>query len=267
MSKNNMDFVKKREKYWNKDYMHYWSNRVSEANQVNSESSTIIKGDPNTTTDKTYINAIKLLNIVETDEVVEIGCGFGRSLPALCKASHHVTALDISSAMIDVAKNRIKEKNVSFLVSSSENTPLDSNKYDVVVCFASFDAMYQTKALIEMNRICKKGARILITGKNDNYIDNDNLAIDAEVGARKKGHPNYFTDLGKLLKNIDKFGFSINLQYYYPRRGDFSSFKSEIKMPKMFYEYLLVLCKTSDSIISDNFVISDTISKTFKRIT
>ena len=44
-------------------------------------------------------------------------------------------------------------------------------------------------------------------------------------------------------------------------------YKSEIKMPKMFYEYLLVLCKTSDSTISDNFVISDTISKTFKRIT
>jgi len=61
VSKDNMDFDKKREKYWNEDYMHYWSNRVSEANQVNSESSTIIKGDANTTTDKTYINAIKFM--------------------------------------------------------------------------------------------------------------------------------------------------------------------------------------------------------------
>ena len=74
--------------------------------------------------------------------------------------------------------------------------------------------MYQTEALIEINRICKKGARVLITGKNDNYCDNDKLAMEAEIGARKKGHPNYFTDVRKLLKNINKFGFRIDIQKF-----------------------------------------------------
>jgi len=266
MSKSNMCFDKKREKYWNEDYMLYWKERVSEANNLHSKPSTMIKGDANTTTDKTYINAIELLNITKTDIVVEIGCGFGRSLPILCKLSYHVTALDISTAMVEVASKTVKEKNISFCVSSSENTPLDDNKYDIAVCFASFDAMCQTKALIEINRICKKGAKVLLTGKNNNYYDDDNLALEAEINARKKGHPNYFTDVKKMLKNIENFGFSVVVHRFYSRRGDFSSFNSKSKMPDKFYEYLLVLQKVSDSTISSNFLISDSFSDTFKRI-
>ena len=158
-----------------------------------------------------------------------------------------------------------KEKNLEFVVTESENMPFDNNSYDVVVCFAAFDAMYQTKALIEINRICKAGGRVLITGKNDNYFIDDQIAIQAEIGARKKGHPNYFTNTKKLINYIDDFGFSIEVERYFLRRGDFSSKNYCNSIQDNFYEYLFVLKKTSCSKIHQNVKISDTTSKTYRK--
>ena len=45
-----------------------------------------------------------------------------------------------------------------------------------------------------MIRVTELGGRILITGKNDKYYADDEQAYIAEEAARKKGHPNYFTD-------------------------------------------------------------------------
>jgi len=263
--KNKVKRIEKREEYWNKNYANYWINRVDEANSEDISSSKIIKDDTKTSKNAIYSDAISLLDITKTDNVIEIGVGFGRSLPELCQAALHVTALDISAPMITLAKDRTKEKNISFYVSPSEEMPFDSNVFDVAVCFASFDAMYQTEALIEINRICKKGARVLITGKNDNYFDNDNLAMEAEIGARKKGHPNYFTDVRKLLNNINKFGFRIDIQKFYLKRGDFGLADVQTKMTSKFYEFLIVLCKVSQCSVGADFLISSDVSKTYNR--
>ena len=263
--KNTVKRIEKREEYWNEKYANYWISRVDEANNEEISSSQIIKADTKTSKNAIYSDAISLLDITKTDKVIEIGVGFGRSLPELCQAAHHVTALDISAPMIAIAKARTKENNLSFYVSPSEKTPFDSNVFDVAVCFASFDAMYQTEALIEINRICKKGARVLITGKNDNYYDDDNLAMEAESEARKKGHPNYFTDVRKLLNNSDKFGFRIDIQQFYPKRGDFGLCDVLTQMPSMFYEFLIVSCKVSQCSVGADFLISSDVSKTYNR--
>jgi ubiquinone/menaquinone biosynthesis C-methylase UbiE len=262
-NKNTSD--SKREKYWNEDYVRYWMERVGEANNENVSVSKIIKGDSITSTDQSCINAITLLKINKTDQVIEIACGFGRSLPMLCQAAKHVTAIDISNEMIKIAQDCTNDKNICFYVYPSEDLPFPDQVYDVVVCFAAFDAMYQTEALIEMNRICKEGARVLITGKNNNYYDDDDNAFNAEIGARKKNHPNYFTDVLKLTQDIKQFGFAIDVQQYYSRRGDFGSEIHERKMPDKFYEYLFVLRKTSKTDVSENNKISNATSKTYIR--
>ena len=254
-----------RHKYWNENYVAYWKARVEEANCNQENGSVLVVGDTNTSNDHTNLNAISLLNITKEDQVLELGCGFGRSLSTLCQASLQVTAVDISEQMINAAQDLCQEKNVSFHVSPSEKLPFAAESFDVIVCFAAFDAMYQTQALIEMNRVAKSGARILITGKNDNYYDDDQAAIAAEIGARSKHHPNYFTDIDKFLRHSSQFGFNIIEQKYYARRGDFSTEKFHDVMPNLFYEYLLILQKKDDCIVSKDFVISEKISKTFVR--
>ena len=256
---------KDREEYWNNNYLNYWKERVDEANVNSSNKSTVINGDTKTSTDEVYKYAISLLNIRKTDQVLEIACGFGRALSTLCDLAKHVTATDISKEMITVAKKENNIENISFYTSPSESMPFDDNVYNSIICFAAFDAMYQEETLIEMNRVCKLGGKVLITGKNDNYFDDDKLALDAEIGARNKNHPNYFTDVLKLTQNIKQFGFAIDVQRYYSRRGDFGSAKYQRKMPDKFYEYLFVLRKISETNVSENNKISNASSKTYIR--
>ena len=262
--KNKFDHDK-REKYWNEDYVRYWKNRVEEANDSESDSSRIVKGDVKTTTNDLYVNAVDLLQINKSDNVLEIGCGFGRSLPMLCENARHVTAVDISEQMIAAAKESCNMKNLSLHVSPSEELPFTEDVFDVIVCFAAFDAMYQTDALIEMNRVCKKNARVLVTGKNDNYLDEDDAALEAEIGARAKKHPKYFTDVQKFIDNIGHFGFELNFESYYQKRGDFTKELKSDERPEKFYEYLFVLRKVSDCAVSNSFKISDGMSKSFTR--
>lgn len=254
-----------REKYWNEDYVRYWKARVEEANKSRADTSVLIKGDAKTSTDNLYIDAIALLRIGRTDRVLELGCGFGRSLPALCALALEVTAVDFSREMIDAARKSCQEKNIRFQVSPSEDMPFPDESFDAVVCFAAFDAMYQTEALREMNRVSRVGAKVLITGKNDNYHDDDSAALEAEMGARAKRHPNYFTDVNRLIGNLDKFGFAVEIQKYYLRRGDFSKDNARAERPEMFYEYLFVLKKISACSASDDFAISGKVSKTCAR--
>ena len=102
----------------------------------------------------------------------------------MCRASLHVTGIDFSKEIIEVARESCQEKNISFYLSPGEDLPLPDESFDAVVCFATFDGMYQTKAHLEMNRVCRVGAKVLITGKNADYSDDDTAALEAELGAR-----------------------------------------------------------------------------------
>ena len=254
-----------RTKYWNEDYLSYWKARVAEANTSKTKTSYMVAGDAKTSTDDLYLNVIRLLAITKSDRVLELGCGFGRSLFSLCRAALQVAAVDISEQMISAAREVCQEENVSFHVSPSETLPFSEKSFDVIVCYAAFDAMYQTEALLEMNRVSRSGARILITGKNDNYPDDDAAAVAAEVGARAKNHPNYFTDVKKLVGCVERFGFSIETRKYYQRRGDFANEIYNDTIPEMFYEYLFVLRKVTDAKAMGNVVISNEVSKTYAR--
>ena len=254
-----------RAKYWNENYVQYWKKRVKEANDNSIKDSKIVDGDKITTSDEIYDDAISFLKINKNDNVLELGCGFGRSLDLLSNLAKKVTAVDISVEMIDAAKSSVKKDNIEFYVSPSENLPLEDNIYDVVVCFAAFDAMYQQATLDEINRISKIDARILITGKNDNYDDHDHDAMMAELGARSKGHPNYFTDVKVLLKNIDSFGFELINSKYFLKRGDLGSNLFQDKISDSFYEYLFVFKKKKSCTSSNDLSLSNNVSKTYLR--
>jgi len=253
-----------REDYWNKDYYNYWLKRVEESNQQ-AKSSELVKDDTLVSSDTNYFESIRLLEMKKSSTILEIGCGFGRSLELLSNLSKKVVAIDISEAMIKAAKmSNSKVKNIVFIVSEAENTDFRSNYFDYIVCFAVFDALDQLKALNEINRLLKLGGKVILTGKNNNYYKNDKKAITAERNARKKGHPNYFTDYKKLLQNMQNFGFKVIHNHFFVRRGYFIKQKFVKNMPNKFYEYRLVLQKTGSS--NYNNKISFKYSKTYLEI-
>jgi len=246
----------KRKQYWNKDYVDYWKNKVQEANEL------LDVNDP-TSTDAVYIRMIDTLDIKSTDVVLDVGCGFGRSLPYLSFSAKKVVGVDISQEMIKEAEKLTSScSNIALQISESEDMDIEDSSIDKVICFAAFDAMYQKKALIEFNRICKIGGTILLTGKNDSFMCDDKEAKLAELGARRKSHPNFFTDVSLLMKSMHLFGFKVEFEEYYLKRGDFSTDRIVKDKPEHFYEYMFLLKKINSSIEASLIPeISDSYSK------
>jgi SAM-dependent methyltransferase len=254
-----------RKEYWNKNYVKYWKKRVEEANS-NNKNSNLVEGDSLTSPNQQYIKAIEFLSPKKNKSILEMGCGFGRSLPYLYDISKLITAIDISKEMIQEAKKKNSNLDgIKYFVSEAEKTPINSSSFSYIICFAVFDALYQNSALLEMNRLLEKDGKVLISGKNDNYHDDDDLAYKAEVNARKKKHPNFFTDINFLLSGaINKFGFEIEKIKYFERRGDAVKDKHMTELPKFFYEYIMIIKKIKN-IKQLNIKISNKYSKTFKR--
>jgi len=68
--------------------------------------------------------------------VVEIGCGTGSTAIRLAPYVNRIEAIDVSSAMLRVAKERAAEaevQNVEFLHASFENLNVDAGRYDAVL--------------------------------------------------------------------------------------------------------------------------------------
>ena len=60
---------------------------------------------------------------------------------------------------------------------------------------------------------------------------------------KKKKHPNYFTNIKKLINNLENSGFEIVESKFYKLRGDLSKGISTKKMPERFYEATILLKK------------------------
>jgi SAM-dependent methyltransferase len=242
-----------REEYWNEQYLRYWKQRVEEANLGRSEESALVQGDKVSSTDQNYINAVALLNIRPGDKVLELACGFGR--------------LDISKSMIEAAREANPGlEGIEYLTGTAESIPYPQEFFDHIICYASFDAFYQKEALIEMNRVLKSGGTVLFTGKNNNYFPDDKEAMTAEINARRKGEPNYFTNVRLLLSALDRFGYGLVLGRYFPRRGDIVKNHFRTNLPDNFYEYLLVLSKTQPAEADPDLSISSAYSETFLKL-
>ena len=254
-----------RSSYWNKDYLRYWKSRVDEANSQTPGLATPV-GDVSAPPDLTYQALVSLLEIPAGTRILEMGCGFGRTIPFLHQLTPSIDAVDISEAMIEAARAACQHlPGVSFQACEAEHTPFEDGRFARVICFGVFDALFQLEALLEINRILEHGGRALVTGKNDNYCADDELALVAEQRAREKGHPNFFTDVALMLGKLPQLGFSLLHGRYFIRRGDMAAGEAVSSPPESFYEFALVLQKggaPSDS--ARGLPLSSPFSKTFR---
>ena len=251
-----------RKAYWNEMDYQYWKERVEETKD-NSTISGIVEGDAKTEGDEIYIEIINK-NPFLPGNILEIGCAWGRWFYLYKEYNLKIYGIDISSVMIQEAKKDWGEDPgvMQLEEAEAEALPFEGNLFNNISCFAVFDATYQNKALSEMFRVSKTGGMIYLTGKNDNYFSDDQLALNAEIGARKKEHPNYFTDVRAMIDQIHQNGHSVISSYFFPRRGDFAELEFQDSLPTHFYEYLLILKKGGENYHFAPF--SDEFSKTFK---
>ena len=69
-----------------------------------------------------------------------------------------ITCVDISTDMLNIAKNRLTELNINFIKGDVGNLPFKDNYFDIVLSMNGFHAFPdKDKAFKEMHRVLKKG--------------------------------------------------------------------------------------------------------------
>lgn len=110
------------------------------------------------------------------ETILEVGVGTGLSLPLYDK-SVHVTGIDISEHMLEIArkrKERQKLDNVDLSVMNAQETSFPDSHFDKVVAMYVASVVPDPVALVEeMRRICKPGGQLIFV----NHFNSNNPLI------------------------------------------------------------------------------------------
>jgi ubiquinone/menaquinone biosynthesis C-methylase UbiE len=105
---------------------------------------------------------------------LEIGIGTGQATPHFLARGFHITALDIAPDMLAIARNRIKDQNCSFVLSSFEDFKSPPDRFDLIYAAQSFHWVdpstgYEKAA----NLLRKDGSLALIWNVKRKFADPD----------------------------------------------------------------------------------------------
>ncbi|MBD5549019.1 MAG: class I SAM-dependent methyltransferase [Lachnospiraceae bacterium] len=227
--------------YWN-DYVTYWENRVKDTNEG--------KEVKDKTNDDSILEAyFEKLDVKKDEVLLDYGCGSGRLYTIYNKEygkGDNYFGIDVSGVCLEHAQEKNKRLSIGKNLKEFDglHIPFNDSYFDKIICFGVFDACNQEKVIEELFRVLKKGGRLLITGKNNKYYEDDKAALVAEVNARKKGHPNYFTDVHDFTIQLKQHNVKVLEKYYFLRRGDFPRNQAVQEIPEIFYEWAYIMEKT-----------------------
>lgn len=103
--------------------------------------------------------AIEILKTYKKDDIkmiVDIGCGTGNSTEVCSKYANRVIGIDPSEDMLTKAKEK-EYNNIFFQKGLGNDTGLESDCADIVICSQAFHWMEPESTIKEVCRILKKG--------------------------------------------------------------------------------------------------------------
>jgi phosphatidylethanolamine/phosphatidyl-N-methylethanolamine N-methyltransferase len=111
------------------------------------------------------VNAIRRMGIKPGDRVLEVGVGTGINA-ALYPGDCSVTGIDLSSSMLEKARERVARKgvrNVRLLQMDAANLKFADDTFDIVYAPYVISVVPDPVAVAsEMRRVCRAGGRIVI---------------------------------------------------------------------------------------------------------
>jgi ubiquinone/menaquinone biosynthesis C-methylase UbiE len=108
--------------------------------------------------------------------VVDVGCGFGRSLPKLYHRfkPQRLIGMDVDTEMLEASAREVQRSGVhaELIQCSSDKLHLDDNSVDLLFCHQTFHHLVeQEQAMREFYRVLKPGGAMLFAESTKRYID------------------------------------------------------------------------------------------------
>lgn len=164
------------------------------------------------------MRAIDALDIRQSDRILDVGCGHGRSLGALAARAPrgHVSGIDPSRLMVEIALTRnakqVRSGLVEIAVASADALPHPEAAFDKALCV---HVLYFWKDLsapfLEIARVLRPGGRVAIVFRSS--------ANEAAVRAFPSDVYR-FPALGEVVAALMSAGFTIADQHPAARRSD-----------------------------------------------
>ncbi len=140
------------------------------------------------------------LKLVSGSKVLELGCGTGHWSEFLSEMGFHVTATDISEAMLSLA-TRKKIERVSFQQADASNLPFDNESFETIVSITMLEFTGNIpKVMDEIYRVLKPGGRLILGCLN----------VNSEIGKTKNNDETFrnahFFSKVELKNSLTIFG-------------------------------------------------------------
>ena len=98
-------------------------------------------------------------------KILDVATGTGKQAFAFAKRGHHVTGIDLSEAMLKVARRKNKYNNLKLQSADATNLPFEADSFDVAsVSFALHEMplSVREKVLCEMVRVVKPAGTVVV---------------------------------------------------------------------------------------------------------
>lgn len=227
--------------YW-ESYAEYWEQRLKENKESNDKT-------PTDEITNRYFDA--LLNICG-ERVLDFGCGFCRTYTYLKENYKEKIyyGTDIAQKPLDNAVVANPELRERLFITDGLNIPWGDNFFDGIFAWGVFDCTEQERILYEFLRVVKENGYVCFTSKAQKYCKDDELAYIAEIKAEENGFPNHFTDYEKMRELLLERNVEIVKEIFWVHRKEFGEDLTRFeKKPDEFYQYCLIIRKTSNTIL------------------
>ena len=141
-------------------------------------------------------NLINMMNPSKNQNLIDVACGTGDIAKLYLESvnyNSYITCVDQIEGRVAKGKEKLKQyENLNWIISSAENLPIDSNKFDFyTISFGMRNTKNLKKTLNEAYRVLKPGGRFLCL--EFSKIHNSNLDFIY------KTYSKFIPNIGKII--------------------------------------------------------------------
>ncbi len=118
-------------------------------------------------TEEMRAEAVRLLDITDSDRVLDVGCGTGFGTAGLLQVTDDVVGIDQSPEQLARARVKLDHTPAQFMLGDAERLPYEDDTFDVVWSSGSIEYWPRPEATLrELGRVCRAGGQVLVVGPN-----------------------------------------------------------------------------------------------------